>query len=146
MTAAIRDPRPADTVSAGAIWFGLLGAPAAWSLHELTAFAVVAHSCFPRETPLAAPGVGAPWATALAVIVVTLIIALLSLLTALRSWRATAPDETQGGDDWSAALVQSSKAHAARYLAFSGILLASIFTAMIVYSGIAMLMLPICSY
>lgn len=42
-------------VGLGALWFGLFGAAAAWSVQELVSFAVVSHSCYPDWHPRAAP-------------------------------------------------------------------------------------------
>jgi len=38
-----------------ALWFGLLGAPVAWSLQELINVSLAGQACFPRDTPLAMP-------------------------------------------------------------------------------------------
>ncbi len=38
-----------------ALWFGLLGAPLAWSLQELVNVSLAGYACYPHDIPLAAP-------------------------------------------------------------------------------------------
>lgn len=139
MTTAVADER----VNYWALWFGLLGAPVAWSLSELIGYAVVAHSCFPRGEPLTTPSVGATWVTALIAEIILLLIALSALWVAWRQWRLYEPGKRVG---WRVEIVKSHDARAYRYLAFSGILLGTIFSALVLFSVIALFVVPTCSY
>ncbi|HEU4565122.1 MAG TPA: hypothetical protein VFS05_10755 [Gemmatimonadaceae bacterium] len=140
MTNAVRERR--EGRPALALWFGFLGAPAAWALQLLADYAVVSHSCFPRGTPLDAPSVAATRPLAIVIALATLAMALAALWTSVRLWREAEGD--QGG--WRRDVLASDQARARRFLAFSGILFGTIFAALIVYNGIALAMLPTCAY
>ncbi|MBX6363276.1 MAG: hypothetical protein IRZ00_05350 [Gemmatimonadetes bacterium] len=129
-----------------ALWFGLLGAAAAWSVQEIVAYAIVAHSCYPRMQPLAVPSLVGTWGLALAVTLAALLVALASLGTALRLWRAARPLPHAAGNDWSAETEEPDEGGAGRYLAFSGVLLGAIFTALIAYNAIAIVLVPVCGW
>lgn len=78
-------------VRIGALWFGLTGAPAAWSAQLVASYAFSAHSCFPRLVPLSVPQGGAStfMVLLLAGSVIALCVGALALITAVRSWHAT---------------------------------------------------------
>ena len=49
-------PAPAvRALTPAALWFGLFGAPVAWSLQLLASYALVAHGCYPDAEPMAMP-------------------------------------------------------------------------------------------
>ena len=78
-----------------AIWFGLLGAPLAWSLQELVNVSVAGFACYPHDVPLAMPlwphlkGISA-W-----VEVVALIVCVAACIVSVASWRRSR-DEKPG--------------------------------------------------
>ena len=78
-------------VPVGALWFGLTGAPLAWSAQLVASYAFSAHSCFPRLVPLSVPQVGASVFVLLLLAgsASALLVGGLALITAVRSWRAT---------------------------------------------------------
>ncbi|HET9984623.1 MAG TPA: hypothetical protein VFQ38_13595 [Longimicrobiales bacterium] len=135
-TAERRGSRPA-------LWFGLLGAAAAWSVQEIVAYALVAHSCYPRTEPLAEPSLGGTWILAVGVTSLALLTALAGLWISFRLWRGYQPDPRAV---WRAEVVESTQARANPFLAFSGVLLSAIFTALIVYNAVAILLVPVCGW
>jgi hypothetical protein len=128
--AALRpDPRP-PLVGLATLWFGLFGAPAAWALQLIVSYALVAHFCFPQTEPLPSPAVGATHAVTIVVSAALILVAVLALIVAIRSVRATGSDED-------AADVRAGRA---RFMARAGLLVSGIF----VY-GTIMAALPLVS-
>jgi len=82
-----RAPPRRAAVSLASLWFGLFGAPAAWALQLISNYALVAHACYPRDTPLASPVFGSVRIAAQAISAVLLIAGVAALLLAVRSWR-----------------------------------------------------------
>src|SRR5690348_9259343 len=110
-------PAPA-TAGMPALWFGLFGAAAAWSVQELVSYALLAHACYPSRDPLATPATSAAWPLAVVVSLAALLVGTAAVLTALRIWRggAEAPQiEARVGEG------------RVRFMALSGILVSSIF-------------------
>ncbi|HEX6534535.1 MAG TPA: hypothetical protein VF041_08055 [Gemmatimonadaceae bacterium] len=125
-----------------ALWFGMLAPGAAWSIQEVATYAVVAHSCYPRSRPLFAPSVGGTWVTALIVTVVALLAALAALWVSSREWRRHRSTDHEG---WREELL-GTRGGTARYLAFWGVTHSVIFAALILFNGIALFIVPTCSY
>jgi hypothetical protein len=126
---AAAHPAPArHAVGASTLWFGLFGAPLAWSVQELAGYAVMSHACYPSWQPLQRLGSPGPWPATLAVSGVMLLVGLAAGLLAFRSWRLTR------------ALHREERHHPlehgegrARFMALGGLILSSIFL-----GGIAM--------
>jgi hypothetical protein len=75
-------------VALAALWFGLFGGPAAWSVQTLLNFSVAAHGCFPRLEPLSTPKtpvLGVTFFVSLGALAVCAAAA----VVAVRSWRRT---------------------------------------------------------
>ena len=123
-----------------ALWYGFLGAPAAWAISELVAYMLMAHACYPNVDALARPNSGAAWPAATVVTACMLVVALGSLAV---SWRRSARlmTDVRGYDQWAAA---SHRTTARRYLTFGGVLFSVIFAAFVVYNLIALLAEPAC--
>lgn len=134
---------PLRHVNYWALWFGFLGSAAAWSLHEVSAYAVVAHSCYPDLTPFSNPQTPGTRGIAAAISAVLLVVALLSLFVSAGQWRHWRSDRAAG---WREEVMEASTLRSYRYLSFSGILLGVIFSAIIAYSLVATLVLQTCSY
>jgi F0F1-type ATP synthase membrane subunit c/vacuolar-type H+-ATPase subunit K len=117
-------------VSSVALWFGLFGAPALWSLQVMAGFAIAAHGCFPRALPLASPTFDVR-ALTLLITVVAALGAIAAGLTAHASWRRVAHD---------------AGAERTQFMAFSGILVSALFLLAIVLSFVSISMVPPCSY
>lgn len=127
-------------VSLPALWFGLFGAFAAWSLQTLINYALVAHACYPGFVPRAVPIIGGVSTIALGVSIITLLVALAASLTALSSWRATRSE--RGGRAERLLEVGDGRT---RFMAAAGLILSGIFTLTIVLNGVPLFMLPTCS-
>lgn len=93
-----RQPHPSPhrhRVLRWALWFGLLGAPAAWSLQELVNVSLAGHACYPHDAPLAIslwPQLGS---ILVLIEAVALIICIAAGLVAFASWRQSC-DEKPG--------------------------------------------------
>jgi hypothetical protein len=127
-------------VSNRALWFGLCGAPAAWSLQLMADYAVAAHGCFPHQTPLSRP--------VLAVHVITgicgglaVLIALAALVVSARNWAtarragATVEDEVRTGPKHLARV---------RFMAIAGMMTGTLFAFGAVLNAISPALVPPC--
>jgi len=149
MTTAVGTPdsgsrRGATGAGAGyaAMWFGFLGAPAAWSVQELVSYMLVAHTCYPNTDPLTAPLSGAAWPAAVGVTAAMLLLSLGALAVA---WRDTA--RLLGGqNNYALKSAESHRRTARVYLAFGGVLFGAIFTGLITYNLIALIFEPACRF
>lgn len=77
------------------LWFGILGAPFAWTLHELVGVAVIGRRCV-EEGALE----GWQWATIIGVSVLALLIAAAAGLTALKIYRDHNTLPIQKAEGW----------------------------------------------
>lgn len=127
-------------VSNRALWFGLWGAPAAWSLQLMADYAVAAYGCFPHQTPLAHP--------VLAVHVLTgifgglaVLIAVAALVVSARNW-TTARRAGAAADDE----VRMGPKHLARvrFMAIAGMMTGALFAFGAVLNGISPALVPPC--
>lgn len=121
------------------LWFGLFGAPAMWALQLIADFALVAHFCYPNDTPIASPTFGGVRAVALVVSVICLAVGLAALFTALRSWRITR--HGRDGEHREVAEVGEGRA---RFMAMAGLLVSGIFIYGILMAALPLLTLPVC--
>ena len=133
--AAHRHPRAEGY---GAAWFALLGAPAAWTVYELCAYAITAHGCYPMDHLLDTSSAGGAWGASLIITVITLIVALVALGTATRVWGQTkrAADVTPRADPERSAVFH--------YMAFMGIPFGVLFSALIVFGLISLFAVQAC--
>jgi hypothetical protein len=129
----------AGTVPAAALWFGLFGAPAMWSLQLVTNSAFVSHSCFPKSVPLATPITGSLWGVVLLTSIVAAVVAAAAGATAWRSWRRT-QEEHHGGHE---TLLEVGEGRT-RFMAVAGLLLSTIFLFGIVMNALPLFLLPPC--
>jgi hypothetical protein len=120
-------PAPArGRASLAALWFGLFGAPAAWSVQTLVNVPLAAHGCFPRLRPVASPVTGGLRGLAFAVSLATLAACVAAVLVAWRSWRGTrAEHQASSGrgerHDASTALLETGEGRT-RFMALAGVL------------------------
>lgn len=136
---AAQTPTHTHAEGYGAAWFALLGAPAAWTVYEICAYAITAHACYPMDHLLETSSAGGAWTGSLIIMVVTLIIALVSLGTAARVWGQTkmrTDDARPRGDPERSAVFH--------YMAFMGIPFGVLFSALIVFGIIALFAVPAC--
>jgi hypothetical protein len=109
---------------AGVLWFGVFGAPAAWTVQHLTGYTLTVATC--REG--AALDMDA-WT--LAVTVAAAVVAVAAIAAAIVTFRAT-----RGAEEPPAARIH--------FLAVIGITVGPLFLAMIVMSGLGATLLPRC--
>lgn len=126
-------------VSRVALWFGLFGAPALWSVQVMSGFAITAHGCFPRALPLASPTLDVR-AFALLITIVAALGAIAAGLTAHASWRRVTHECV------SSHATLDAEAERTRFMAFSGILVSVLFLLAIALSFVSISMVPACSY
>jgi hypothetical protein len=124
------------------VWFAFLGAAAAWSVQLLAGSALLAHACYPQIEPLRSPTAGGFRGAAAAITIVALLVALVALRMA---WRLVV--ETEGrrmGFAQAAAIADDDGIP--RYLAFAGVLVGIVFTLLIVFNGIALILEATCRF
>jgi formate hydrogenlyase subunit 3/multisubunit Na+/H+ antiporter MnhD subunit len=105
-----------------AVWFGLLGAPLAWSLQELVNVSLAGYACFPHDTPLAAPLWPNLVGIAMGVDVVALVACVAAGLAAFYSWRRSR--EEKPGD---AGQLLGSGDGRTRFMAMAGMMTSMLF-------------------
>lgn len=133
-------PAPsAGPIPTAALWFGLFGAPALWSLQLVTNAALVSHSCFPKSEPLATPVAGSMWGVALLASIVAAVIAAGAGATAWRSWQRTR-EEHHGGEE---TLLEVGEGRT-RFMAVAGMLLSTVFLFGIVMNALPLFLVPPC--
>jgi hypothetical protein len=108
------------------LWFGLLGAPLAWSIQTLVNLPVSSHACFPRIEPLAVPGTGALRGILFVVSVGAIVIGIAALATAVHGWRLTRNEhQSRGGKgsehDRGTALAETGEGRT-RFMAAAGLM------------------------
>ncbi|MGH7649791.1 MAG: hypothetical protein ACREND_16890 [Gemmatimonadaceae bacterium] len=136
---ATHQDSPARKPGYGAAWFAFLGGPLAWTVYELCAYAMTAHACYPMDHLLETQSAGGAWTGSLVITIITLIVALIALGTAVRVWGETKPAPAGAplrGDPERAAVF--------RYMAFMGIPFGVLFSALIVFGIIALFAVPAC--
>ena len=131
---------PAPAVRAAtpaALWFGLFGAPVAWSLQLLASYALVAHGCYPDAEPMTMPVVPCLRTLVLGTGAAALAVALLAGGSAWRSWRTTQHEGRQE------ALLEAGEGRT-RFMALAGMLLSAVFVLGIVMNVVPVLLLRPC--
>jgi len=129
-----------DRVSLGALWFGLAGAPAAWSFQLTIQYALTAHGCYPHRTPLATPLGHALGPVIGIATVLAIAIALAAFGTALRAWRVTRDEVTP----WSHAVLLEVGEGRTRFMAYAGMLASLLFLFGIGLNAVASLLAGAC--
>lgn len=87
-----RQPHPTPhrhRVIRSALWFGLMGAPAAWSLQELVNVSLAGRACYPHDTPLAMPLIEHLKGISLGVEAVAFVVCIVAGVVAYLVWRKT---------------------------------------------------------
>jgi len=134
-------PHPASerqAVSPGALWFGLFGAPAAWSLQLMVSYALTAHGCFPVSEPLAAPFFGGLWALDLVVSLAAVAAAAAAGATAWRSWRVTRGERPGGPEHLESGWGRT------HFMALAGTLVSGLFFLGVIMAGIPLFLVSPC--
>jgi uncharacterized membrane protein len=126
MTAAIRPVPAPHRINQAALWFGVFGAPAAWTVQELVGYAVVAHACYPSGEPLLHVPMPNLSTIDLAVSLVTLLTGVAAAVVAYRAWERSHDDRT-------------------RFMALSGVIVGLIFLFSIIMNVMVLFIQPACS-
>jgi hypothetical protein len=123
-------------------WFAFLGAAAAWSIQLILGYALLSHACYPQSEPLLSPTAGGFPIAAIVIEIVTLLIALAALLMA---WRLV--NTTIGRPiGFAEAAAISGENGVPRYLAVAGVLIGTVFTLLIIFNGLALILEPTCRF
>ncbi len=117
----------------------MFGGPFVWALQSIADFALVAHFCYPNDTPVATPTFGGVRAVGLAVSVVCLLVAVAALFTALRAWGVTRHGHE--GEHREVAEVGEGRA---RFMALAGILVSGIFVYAVLMNALPLVTMPVC--
>jgi hypothetical protein len=111
-----------ERVSLWAMWFCILGAPAAWSLQQLINAPLFAHGCYPKDVPLTEPIWANAGSVALAVEIVAIVVCLVAGLMAWRNWRRTRAEKEGSGHH----LMESGDGRS-RFMAMVGLICSGLF-------------------
>ena len=119
------------SASLAALWFGLLGGPAAWSILTLVNLPLASHACFPRLYPLAAPVTGGLRGMAAAVGIAAIAVCVAALVVSWGAWRRTRGEHQQGSGrgrahDPGSALLETGEGRT-RFMALAGVLTSILF-------------------
>jgi uncharacterized membrane protein YeiB len=128
-------------VSVWLLWFGLFGAPLAWSIQILVGYPFDAHGCFPKMRPLAAPSFAWLWGFQLVVGIVCFAISVAAGVVAWRAWHST-QEERGGGHE---RLLEVGEGRT-RFMAFSGVLVSALFALGVVLNLIPIFLVPACGW
>jgi hypothetical protein len=126
-------------VSPGALWFGLFGAPAAWSVQLMANYALTAHGCFPGSEPRATPYFGGLSTLVLVISAAALAVAAAAGGAAWRSWRTTRAEHPGGHEH-----LLETGAGRTRFMALAGLLLSGLFLLGVVMAAIPLFLVPPC--
>jgi hypothetical protein len=113
-------------VGLGALWFGLAGGPAAWSIQMLVSLPVAAHACFPRLTPLSSPSFGGVRGVVFLLGVMAFGVSALAAGVAWRTWSRTRQEQQEASGagahhDASVALLETGEGRT-RFMALAGVM------------------------
>ncbi len=121
-----------------ALWFGVFGAPAAWSLHTLVDYPLVTYGCFPRNVLLQHPAFGGLLPLALIISGVLILAGLAAWWTAWVCWRRT------DGDFADAEGAREAIQGRVRFMAYAGLLLSAVFTLGMLFTTLGLILVPPC--
>lgn len=142
VSAAERQPHPSPhrhRVHRWAVWFGLLGAPLAWSLQEFVNVSLAGHACYPHDVPLATPLW--PHLSAISVLVeaVAVVIGIAAGLVAFANWRKSRHEKP--GD---AHQLLGNGDGRTRFIAMAGIMTSLLFLIGIALAALNLVGVPPC--
>ncbi len=129
-----------SSASLGALWFGLLGGPVAWTLQLLIDYPLVAHACFPDAAPRIAPTIESLQLQILVTSAIALAVAALALFIAVRSWRTLGGVLEDARTDCTDAAPPLGRA---RFMALAGILASGItIVGIVLHAGFILILAP----
>ena len=127
-----RHPAPArGHVAPAALWFGIFGGPAAWTIQTLVDLPLASHACFPRLEPLARPVLHGMQGIVLVVSLLAVAVSIAAGLVAWRSWSRTRAEQQEGAGkgsdhDHPSALLETGEGRT-RFMALCGVLTSIVF-------------------
>lgn len=121
-----------------ALWFGLAGAPLAWSAQTLLTYSVAAYACFPRGEPRRAPLFALGVVLGL-IALAALLLAIGALGTSIRSLRRSRANPISPNDPKTAAVGDRI-----RFMALAGLLVSAIFLVAVLSHAIVLVLVPPC--
>lgn len=126
-------PAPARTrVSLAALWFGLVGGPAAWSVQTLVNLPVASHGCFPQLHPLTSVYGYNIDGIAFVVSIAALTVCIAAVSVAWRSWHRTRDEQHRATGRANRHSAQASALETGegrtRFMALAGLLTSGTFT------------------
>ncbi|MGH7651457.1 MAG: hypothetical protein ACREMS_06395 [Gemmatimonadaceae bacterium] len=137
-------PAPArHRVGRGALWFGVLAAPIAWSAQAVLATAVNGAGCIAyRDAP---PPTGLQLTSGTGIVLLCFTVALfiaslVALFVALHNWNVV--HSHAEGEEWELLEIGEGRA---RFMAMSGILLSAIFALLLLMNAISLFLTPQCT-
>jgi len=128
-----------DRVGIGALAFGLVGGPFAWSVQVLVNSALSSYSCFPKDVPLQAPTWAGLEPTLLAIELAALVVCIVAAIVAWRSWRRSSAERPGSAHH----LVESGDGRT-RFLAMAGLMTSVLFFVAILFAMINLATVPLC--
>lgn len=124
-----------------ALWFGLFGGPAFWTVQLLVNYVVTAHFCYPKDLPLPEPTYGGMWAIVVVVNGLMLLGTLGAGATAFACWRRARAEMSGRHNE----LLEDGTGRT-RFMAYSGMLTSGLFLFAIIMSSMSSFIVPACSY
>jgi hypothetical protein len=120
------------------LWFGLLGAAAAWALQLVASYTLVAHACFPGAMPVGTPVIPGARVLALVMGAAALGLGVAALLVALGAWRETRPPVGAERESGRAGERRSG------FMALAGMFTSTVFIIAIVMNAFPLFVGPLC--
>jgi hypothetical protein len=121
------------------LWFGIFGAPAAWALQTIADYSLVSHYCFPGDAPVQSPTFHAVFGVGVLISAVVVVVSVLALVTAIRSWSAT----RHGHESEHHELLEVGEGRA-KFMAFAGVLLSVVFLFAVLMNALPLVTNTIC--
>jgi hypothetical protein len=128
-----------DTVQPSLLWFGIFGAPAAWAVQTIVNYGLVSHYCYPGREPVRVPAFHALRGTGALVSGIVVLVTLLALITATRSWSATRHGHAAEHHE----LLEVGEGRA-RFMAFAGVLLSVVFLFAVLMNALPLVTNTLC--
>jgi hypothetical protein len=122
-----------------ALGFGLAAAPLAWVAQTIIGYALASYTCFPGDTPRAAPLFAHTRSILLALNAAAIIVAVLGAAVAYASWSATKQERARRPRD----IVDVGEGRT-RFLAICGLLTSIGFLVATIFASPAIVVIPLC--
>ena len=139
---SIGHPSPGrGAVGLWALWFGLGGGAAAWSILTIVNYSIAAQQCYPRMTPLRLPSMGSGNLTMVLFLVAgaAIVVAAVAVGVAMRSWQRTS-HESGGNTHWALDTGEGRT----RFMAVTGLMSSSVFLLAILVHAVSIAVVGPC--